>query len=189
MVKDDSEPMALEFIKALDRYSIPFQHYRELYDRSIDLRSRRLGQGLPCDDFSADLMIACWQGLKADLKQREIDAGRTLTGHAQSQCPKCLGTGMERLTDSQGRVVVRAGCQHEFTEDEQDAMDGLSMLEEALKRPERSETASQVITRLRRAVAFDFINAEHDTDRANSAWEAQKILLHAANYVKGLEGA
>jgi hypothetical protein len=89
----DSEPMALDWIETMDREHIPFQHYRELYFRSLQLRANRMEQGLECDDFSVEMMIACWPSLRQELKQKEIDAGRTLSANAESVCKWCLGTG------------------------------------------------------------------------------------------------
>lgn len=115
MDKADSEPMALVFIEALNRENVPYQHYGELFQRSIGLRANRLANGLKCDDFSVDMMLACWPGLRDELKQREIDAGRTLPETAMSQCDRCLGcgSGMERIYDEQGNYLgVKKGCDH-----------------------------------------------------------------------------
>lgn len=89
----DSEPMALTWIELLDKNKIPFQHYHELYTRSIGLRSARMQQGLKCDDFSVDMMIACWPSLKNELKQKEIEARNLLPENAESVCQHCFGTG------------------------------------------------------------------------------------------------
>lgn len=43
-----------------------------------------------------------------------IDAGRTLTGHAQSQCRKCFGAGREFMFDNNGRTLGVIGqCDHQ----------------------------------------------------------------------------
>lgn len=115
MDKADSEPMALVFIEALNRENVPYQYYGELFQRSIALRSSRLAAGLKCEDFSVDLMLACWPVLREELHQREIDAGRTLPSTAQSQCERCLGSesGMERIYDENGDYLgVKKGCDH-----------------------------------------------------------------------------
>lgn len=134
MAKEDGEPMALEFIRELDRHGVPWTAYRDLYHRSVDLRARRLGQGMQCEDFSAEMMIACWPALEAELKQREIDAGRTLTENAASQCPRCHGTDMEALYGASGyQLGVRKGCDHRAVEEGE----GLAIHLERLKKAAR----------------------------------------------------
>jgi hypothetical protein len=91
----DAEPMAIVWIEQLDREGIPHSAYHELYSRCVGLRSRRLEMGLSCDDFSVDMLIACWPGLRKEIKQREIDAGRTLTENAESVCKHCDGSGFK----------------------------------------------------------------------------------------------
>lgn len=93
MDKADSEPMALVWIEQLDNEKVPHTAYYELYSRSVGLRARRFEQGLKADDFSVDMMIACWPALRTELRQREIDAGRTLGANAASVCQRCDGSG------------------------------------------------------------------------------------------------
>lgn len=110
----DAEPMALTWIEQLDREKVPSDHYHELYTRSVGLRARRLENGLKCDDFSVDLMIACWPGLKADLKEREIQAGRTLSANAGSVCQHCFGSGWVSSIEKGYQVSRR--CNHSNAE-------------------------------------------------------------------------
>jgi len=106
----DSEPMAITWIEQLDREQIPYSQYFELYTRCIGLRARRIEQGLKCDDFSVDMMIACWPNLQRELKQKEIDQGRTLPNNAESVCPKCFGSGFELYREGQYQYTRK--CQH-----------------------------------------------------------------------------
>ena len=92
---DDAKVMAIAFIEVMDRENIHYRHYEDLYRRSVALRADRMREGVRCDDFSADLMIACWPSLRHEIRQREIDAGRTLPDTAASDCPRCYGVGME----------------------------------------------------------------------------------------------
>jgi len=109
----DSETMALVWIELLDRDRIPYQHYDELFRRAVDLRARRLENGLKCDDFSAEMMIACWPPLAAELHKRDIRSGRFLTPNAESDCPRCYGTGVERIIDADGKAWAKPGCDHD----------------------------------------------------------------------------
>ena len=95
MDEKDSEPMALVWIESLDEARIPYKHYEALYRKAIGLRARRLEQGMKCDDFSVDMMIACWPTYAEELRQKDIAAHRYLPDTAASDCPLCFGAGME----------------------------------------------------------------------------------------------
>lgn len=118
MDEADSEPMALVWIESLDAARIPFEQYAELYRRSITLRARRLAQGLKCEDFSVDMMIACWPSLAQELEQERINSGRYLSETAISDCPRCFGSGMEVVPGKGAKV-----CQHEFVEPQEKSLD------------------------------------------------------------------
>ena len=175
--------MALAFLERLD--GIPYQHFDELARRAGALRARRLEQGMKCDDFSADMMVACWPALRADLHDRDVAAGRTLTSSAESQCPKCGGTGMERVIDSQGKYLgTRNGCRHEYEPtDEKPTMDGFAMAEAAIKQTDRPETAIEICKRVRRILAKDYIAAGSEWEGAK-AWAASKTWTHAEQYCR-----
>lgn len=106
MEKETAQAMAVVWIEALDLANIPFRHYEELFRRAVKLRARRYEQGLKCDDFSVDLMIACWAGLAADLRQQDINSGRMLTTTAASDCDTCFGTGMEIVKGKGARACT-----------------------------------------------------------------------------------
>lgn len=185
MAKEDSEPMALEFIKVMNRHEIPYQQYRELYDRSVDLRARRVEQGLSCDDFSADMMVACWPSLKQDLHERQVAAGRTLTASAQSQCLRCFGTGMETVTDAEGRKSVRPGCQHEMLDETERTTAGLddAISEVKLRQGATTESAAMICNRIRLELAKDYATAE-DQEVGDQAWRASQTMAHAERYCR-----
>lgn len=108
MDEADSEPMALVWIESLDGARVPFERYAELYRRSIELRARRLAQGLKCEDFSVDMMIACWRELCKEIDKNMRDSGRYLPETAESDCPRCYGSGMEVVPGKGARP-----CKHE----------------------------------------------------------------------------
>jgi len=179
---ENSEPMALEFIKAFNRHSIPHSHYRELYERSADMRSRRMQLGMETEDFSADLMISCWPALRAELNQRRIDEGRTLTASAQSQCKRCFGTGMEEITRD-GKTFVRSGCNHEMVEDAEETTKGFDAAINAVKREYVPESALDVIKRCQRLASHDYATAIN-AEAGEAAWSGTVILTHAERYVR-----
>jgi hypothetical protein len=109
----DAEPMALIFIEKLDEERIPYQIYGELFSRSVKLRARRMEQGLNCDDFSVDMMLACWPTLRKEIREKEIAAKNLLPETAESQCRRCMGLGKEYVYNAEGKLLgVKQSCEH-----------------------------------------------------------------------------
>lgn len=189
MDKADSEPMALAFIRELDRHSIPYQHYRKLYERSVDLRARRIAQGLKCDDFSVDTMVACWPQLKQDLYDQDVEAGRMLTATAATQCLRCYGTGLETIFDDDGKKLgVRPGCKHEHVDTSDPHSDGLDQAFEALRQPGAAETAIDICRRVQRDLAQQFLAANSE-DESAAVWAASRTWHHAARYIRDVDSS
>ena len=98
----------------LNSYNIPASAYPDLYKRCFDVRQERLRsnpQDVPSMD--ATLIVSQWTGsfgLKAELKQREIDAGRTLGTNAESVCQHCFGTGFRTVQKGNYNEAVK--CEH-----------------------------------------------------------------------------
>lgn len=176
MAKEDSEPMAVEFIRELDRHSVPYQHYRELYNRAIDLRAARINNGLSCDDFSVEMMLACWPSLQRDIRQREIDSGRLLTETSQTQCGRCFGTGMERVYEMGVMIGLRKGCKHEILDDASAGPDDLPTMG-------RDETAIEICGRIKKELAQEWIAAIDDPSRSAAIWAAQGTVTRASRYI------
>ena len=86
----DAEPMALSFIEHLDEAGVPYEHYQQLYRATVAYRAEQRRNGKRVDEFSAELMVTCWPGLKEQLnfdRQNKIGADRQLYG--ESYVPKC----------------------------------------------------------------------------------------------------
>lgn len=103
-----------------DIYEIPHLVYEDLYRRAVDLRVNRINQGLDCPNITAELIASCWigeHGLRAEIKQKEIEARNRLPETAQSQCARCFGVGIELVYGENGtRLGARPGCQHKKLE-------------------------------------------------------------------------
>lgn len=95
MDKADAEIMAIAWIEVLDQYKVPHDQYAELYRRCLELRSRRLSNGLKCDDFSVEMMIACWPSLAKEIHDKRVAEGKYLSSTAESDCDRCYGSGYE----------------------------------------------------------------------------------------------
>lgn len=98
----------------MNSYSIPISAYPDLYRRAFDVRQEKLRVANNVPQMDATLLVSQWTGpygLKNELKQREIDAGRTLPGNAESQCPKCYGTGYKTI--QQGSYSGTVKCDHD----------------------------------------------------------------------------
>ena len=79
-------------------YQIPVSAYPELYQRGFDVRQLKMREGKDVPQMDATLMVSQWTGdwgLRAQLRQREVEAGRTLASNAESICQRCLGSGWE----------------------------------------------------------------------------------------------
>ena len=101
------------FVATLDREGVPYTAYNELYERAIALRVTALQNGKNLPAFGAELLLAAWNGeygLRSELRQREIDAGRTLEANAAAACQTCYGTGL-RTEIIDGYSVARK-CDH-----------------------------------------------------------------------------
>lgn len=173
MDRSDAEPMALVFIERLE--GIPYQHYGELATRAGELRARRIEQGLKCDDFSADMMLAAWPSLRQELHEREIARGRTLTATSQTNCQRCYGTGVEKIFDAEGKSKgFRPGCKHEYVDAEPETTDGLDAIL-ATAHGAAIETAPEICRRLRVDLMKEWV-ALPDGAEAHQVWQAMSYL-------------
>lgn len=85
--------------------------YQELYLRAFEVRVDAQQQGKDVPQCDAVLLASCWVGLKHDIEQKRILAGRTLTQNAASDCRHCHGTGRREVVV--GGVKGRGGiCDH-----------------------------------------------------------------------------
>jgi hypothetical protein len=100
-----------------NHYQIPLTAYPQLYQRGFDVRQQKLQTGGDVPQMDATLLVSQWTGeygLRAELRQREIDAGRTLGANAASVCKHCNGSGFKRVTgfDYQGGYTCVVKCDH-----------------------------------------------------------------------------
>lgn len=183
---NDTQSAAIKsYVYTLDAEKVPLTAYMELYERSLRSRVAALQSGKQLPNFGVELMLAEWlgpHGLRNELKTREIDAGRTLTSNAESICPKCDGTGMERTLDPQGRPTVRKGCRHEHSPAEEATMAGFDAAR-AATRQSAPETATQIVKRLRAELARDWAAAEHNPVAAEQAWDGQRTLRRIERHI------
>jgi hypothetical protein len=81
--------------EVLNRYRIPLEYYNECYLRAVDTRQKKLQDGKEIE-IDAPLLVAAWQsGLAQEIEQRRIAEKRYLPDTAESDCPRCFGSGME----------------------------------------------------------------------------------------------
>lgn len=108
--------IAVVWIDFLDRYGIPAECYERLYARAVDARIARIRDGKDAGELTAEALVACWtgpNGLKAEIEAERIEAGRTLTGYAETQCKKCFGSNFEYVFDDAGRTTgIKGRCNH-----------------------------------------------------------------------------
>jgi|GEM_PF-5569862 len=100
------------------KYAIPLTAYHELYLRAFDARQRKMSAGQDVPTMDATLLVAQWtgdNGLRAEMKQREIDRKRTLGANAASVCRYCHGTGF-RPVNPEARMSPFTQCDHSDAE-------------------------------------------------------------------------
>lgn len=116
---EDLEPIMLMWYETFRRYNVPLDAYKEIFDMAFDIRMTDMGKGdvknAPVVD--AALLVSCYtrpHGVKAQIEQRMIEAGRTLAGTAKSTCLRCEGSGFEYKYDVDGRRlgILSNNCDH-----------------------------------------------------------------------------
>ena len=115
----ETQMMAIaSWVSVLDREDIPASAYNELYERALETRAHALKTGKQLPNFGAELLLAEWigeGGFRRELRQREIDSGRSLTSNVQSRCQRCFGTNMEHAFDADGNnlgIIQGKVCDH-----------------------------------------------------------------------------
>ncbi len=93
--------------EVFNKYNIPLKHYNTLYLKSVDVRQNQMQMGQQVASFTAELMVSCWHGLRDDLRQKEIEEGRTLTENAESVCKACFGSKMMQIENDGVKGVKR----------------------------------------------------------------------------------
>jgi len=109
------DPTIRTWAEAFGFYSIPTSAYNELYQRAFETRQRRMSDGKDVPQMDATLLVAHWtgpNGLQSDLRQRDIDTGRTLTATSAAACEKCFGT-LWAKTDPTNRLSPVTRCDHQ----------------------------------------------------------------------------
>jgi len=114
----EAEPQILVWDEIFSRYRIPEHLYQRLYERAFDVRQQitRTEGIAKAPTIDANLMVSQWtgpNGLKAEIEREQIEAGRSLTSNAESQCSRCQGTGWEEVFNDEGKSLGRRkGCTH-----------------------------------------------------------------------------
>lgn len=96
---NDTQMAAIKsWVHTLDIENIPASAYGPLYERALLRRATAINQGRTIPTFGVELMLAEWMGengYQRELRQKEIDAGRTLGANAESVCQHCHGSGFK----------------------------------------------------------------------------------------------
>ncbi len=187
---DNATQMAAiaSYVYTLDLHKVPASAYGELYERVLNSRVTALQSGKQVPNFGVELMVAEWvgpHGLRSEMAEREIAAGRTLTATSQTNCLRCFGTGMETVYGDDGRALgVRPGCKHEFVDDSPPTADGLEAMADALRSKTPAETAPEICRRVHRGLMLQFLRGESEAEQQR-AWAAAGTWLRAARYLEG----
>lgn len=104
----------------LDREGVPCNAYSELYERVLRRRADAIQSGRQVPPFGVELMLAEWcgeHGLKAERRQRDIDARRSLGSTAESVCEYCFGSGFRQIPPAKPEYPGVIKCYHEVYDD------------------------------------------------------------------------
>lgn len=107
------DPTIRTWAETFARYNIPISAYNELYQRAFDVRQSKLQTGAVPPMFDATLLVSQWTGnfgLQSELRQREVETGRTLTANAETVCQHCNGSGFKTVIEGNYRNAVK--CDH-----------------------------------------------------------------------------
>lgn len=181
------DPTIRVWFEALSEYQIPASAYDGLYKRALDVRQMKMQIGAKDVPYiDAALLISQWtgpNGFKAELRQREVDAGRTLTTTARSNCLRCYGTDMEAVFDEDGnKIGTRPGCKHEYVDESDPHSTGINEAMAAVKIEYKDETAVDICSRIRQQLAHLVVTSIGDENQA--AWTALKTWTHAEKYCR-----
>jgi hypothetical protein len=102
-------------------HGIPPQRYPALLQRASSNRVAAMARGQKPERLSAEFLVAQWlgpNGLQKALRDEKIKRGRTLTSHAQSTCPYCLGNSTgRRYLDPPAYTTLGPKCDHTGSKD------------------------------------------------------------------------
>ena len=113
-----TQDMAIQtWFEILQTEKIPPEFFDELYRRACNFQAFQIQNGKDAPDMSAQLMLSQWiggNGLRSELREREIAAKNRLPETAASKCPRCLGINMEIVFDGDGKKLgSRPNCRHD----------------------------------------------------------------------------
>lgn len=100
------DPTIRIWAEVFNGYEIPLSAYPELLRMAIHGRAEMLGQGKSLPQIGAEYLLSLWigpNGLKARLKQAQINQGRALPQDAAGACERCHGTGLEIIAGEGAR--------------------------------------------------------------------------------------
>jgi hypothetical protein len=203
---NDLEEEITVWYRKFAEYNVPINAYPELFDLAFKYRAVQISRGEKPLPMDATLLVAQWigeNGLRKQMRQRDIDARNLLPATAESQCRRCLGLGKEYLYGQKGDVLgVLPSCDHrplveseylfKVAEQERnakpieikptDAVDAVLANKRPSFRPP-PETAEEIIIRAYDEVKHEYLRAVGDL--AKQGWlAAATMLIHAQDYVR-----
>lgn len=104
---DDHNRAVVAWYEVLAYAKVPRESWPVCYRAAMQRRAERKAEGREVWPLSADDLVAEFQGIRR--LNDELDKSRLLPQHAAAPCPRCFGTGFERMPDGS----VRPGCKHE----------------------------------------------------------------------------
>ena len=113
MSDDDHNATIAVWMEAFDAARVEPNAYHELYLSAIQVRGSAIANGQTPPPFAPELFISLWPALKAKRERQDVESGRLLAEVAESQCPRCQGSGWEVADRGDGYMGARRcpnGC-------------------------------------------------------------------------------
>lgn len=106
-----ADAYARAWAEILNAARIPAEYWSRLYLSAVEYQAFCRERGSHVPDLTAELLVSRWAPLSEQLRQEQIERGRTLTTNAQSVCRHCGGSNFKQIEQNGYKGVVR--CDHE----------------------------------------------------------------------------
>lgn len=72
----------------INRFQIPLECFNELFWRAVEIRVKRLEQGLNCPDITPDLLASQWEWLRREMFEKKQNLEKAILPAKYDPCPE-----------------------------------------------------------------------------------------------------
>jgi hypothetical protein len=106
--------MTAAWFEVLDISGVPPEQYESCYAAAMQARAQRKADGEQLSHLTADELAAEWLKIRRLHDEMNRQAVKMLPETAATVCPRCDGTGLERMPNGSRRP----GCKHDFADED-----------------------------------------------------------------------